>query len=358
MEFGSVDSGSRSELASARHISISSANSHSSSASRSPRLGPSTIEAARRSADKRHSSRNAEGSSSSSSPSFARRGLIQLGSNSLMARAAIAAQDGGGIGAPFNVQHVAHGAYNSATGALSGLDDATVAPTNLVFGSPISSQKRFKMPGYNDRIPAILVHLARHFRECNGLLTEGVFRIPPSTAEMNDLTKQLDLGRSLVECSPRDPILIAAVIKYWFRSLPVAVLSSVPPETISSLGNLNLGSTEALGTFTVARSNELIFKGVMYGHRVLPEPSRSTFAWALDLMAAIVSGSAKNKMSPKALAIVFAPSLYRPPKGTDPFTEMELIKKAGKFIENALVYTIRCDKRAARRDPFGGDALF
>lgn len=291
------------------------------------------------------------------------RTLIQLGSTSLMGLAAQKGNEGGdngGISAPFNVQHVAHATYNADTGGLSGLDGALsgmMSPSQLVFGSPIASQARLSLPGYSERIPAVLVHLARSFRNTGGLTTEGVFRIPPSTSEFNDITKALDLGRSLRECDIRDPILVAAIIKYWFRSLPVALLSSIPPETLSSLASLNMGSTETLGTFTVARSNQLIFKGVLFGNRVLPEPTKSVFLWALDLMAYVVTGSAQNRMTPKAVSIVFAPSVYKAPKGTDPFTEMELVKVAGKFIENALIYIQNCDKKAHSRSIFGVETL-
>lgn len=198
------------------------------------------------------------------------------------------------ISSPMNVQRVQHVSYRAATGLFSGL----TSTTPIFFGVSALSQPRTSVPGYDERIPSILILLSREFICRGGLTTEGSFRIPAESSAMQQAKDALNVGRGMfaLEAEGLDGSnLLASLIKMWFRTLPDASFLDVV--------NATDFSTMALEQVTPKETYERVLA-------LLSEPNRSILQWLLDLLAVVAAHEHENSMSVSALSIVFSPTLF------------------------------------------------
>ena len=170
------------------------------------------------------------------------------------------------------------------------------------FAVDLGNQPTEQVVGYASQIPSILVQLGTLLRDNAGQDTEGIFRKSPDAGELNLALETIREGGDL---TTTDPHLIAALIKEWFRELPGDILTE---DYVS-------GRVPALN-----------------------EPEASIYTWFLDLMGEIAENQAVNLMSPKALAIVFAPNLLNPdPDGTKGYGAMVLVAATTEKIESDIL---------------------
>jgi len=256
---------------------------------------------------------------------MATRGSIAAAGKSLLVRQLSAVDDSlkadPGVSKPTSTRRISHAALEGAalTGSLTLPSDF-----NLYFGAPLNQQPRTALPGYADRVPTVLVILARDMVARKGLLIEGIFRVTPEMASLKTTKDALNRGDGLL--SNVDPVVSAGLIKDFFRSLPEALLASVPPTVLAELGDASTAGVDA-------KWNQLLFGSV------LSEPQRSTFVWILDLMSLVLEEGATNRMSPSALGVVFAPSLYFT-KDMD-MSAMNRTKDVQSIVQGALEFVMR-----------------
>lgn len=206
----------------------------------------------------------------------------------------------------------------------------------LYFGAPLTGQPRTPLKGYGDRIPTILVLLAKELRARGGFETEGIFRVSALSGAVELARDVLNMGQGMNSLNKEDgPNVCAALIKDWFRSLPQGE-SNLGALKISDLGNL-------AKNFSDAEANALLFTD-----KYLKEPNRSVFLWSLDLMCYVVQKSKENRMSEKAIAIVFAPNMWEAPSALGPLEAMNAVKDVAQLIQNCLVWLIKNDTLAER----------
>lgn len=197
------------------------------------------------------------------------------------------------ISAPTDFRKVGHVSYRAATGFFSGLD----APVDVFFGVPLTCQPRVEVEGYVERIPSILVLLAREMIKLDGLNQEGLFRVPGESTLVDMSRKALNAGKGLQALDNEvTPHVLASLIKNWFRSLPdeVSILKGLP---VAELVQMVKDKKEP---------------GEIY-ERVcgcLSEPNKSMFMWITDLLAVVCDHHEQTLMTPKALATVFSPTLF------------------------------------------------
>lgn len=225
------------------------------------------------------------------------------------------------ISSPNKVERVAHISYRAATGLFSGLD----SDVSLFFGVPIISQPRFEVSGYDERIPSMLTLLVRELVKRSGLLTEGIFRVPgeSTSIETSRMTLNCGKGMSALE-DDQGPHVIASLIKDWFRSLPQneSLLEKIPNTKFAELAR------------DEEKSHAEIYEIIS---QALDEPNRSVFKWIIDLLAVVCAHQDKNKMSPPALATVFAPTLRVPEATVESFA---ILADVSKIVERCITHIV------------------
>lgn len=222
------------------------------------------------------------------------------------------------VSSPTNFHRVAHISYRAATGVFSGLDFSL--NTQLFFGAPITSQPRVDVEGYSERLPSILILLAKSLIERDGLKTEGIFRVPAEAAALQRSRAALNAGRGMFALEHEDgPHIVAGLIKDWFRSLPQSLLGKISAYVFKeNLVNMNLPDEELFETVC----------------NLLEEPNKSVFCWIIDLLSMVCVHGKENLMTPKALSVVFAPSLW-----SDVSTEsFEVLNNVARVIEKCITF--------------------
>jgi len=217
------------------------------------------------------------------------------------------------ISNPYNVVHMAHVVFDTKSLSYQGLPEEwanTDTSTYSQFGCSIINCPRVAVKGFRERIPAVLVQLRDELEKHNGLLVEGVFRVAASFGDQKAYKTQMDTG-TFAGCKNNDDVMcMAALIKEWFRTMPVRLLNALPVE--------------------------LLRKGEVQMAVHLPEPNLSVFQWLLDLMAETVKQEEHNRMTVKAIAIVMAPNLYASAEGAQPMEVVTEMQGAVKVVEIAL----------------------
>ena len=239
------------------------------------------------------------------------------------------------ISGPTGVVHVNHVVFDEKHLTFQGLpsewaDNAHPGGIYTQFGCSISSVPRLAVDGYHERIPAVLVQLRDELNRHAGLTVEGVFRVAPAQDEQKAYKSQVDSGTFRGCKTAEDSACMAALIKEWFRVMPVRLLNALP------LSSIKRGEADVLAE--------------------LPEPNLSVFVWLADLLAETVEHEHENRMSIKAVAVVVAPNLYAPAPNA---TAKEIVEETSgvvsiveKFVAERVA--VRAERRARGAARVGG----
>ena len=231
------------------------------------------------------------------------------------------------ISGPTNLVHNAHATFDANSLKFTGVpkewsDKGAFAQ----FGCAIQSCPRVAVRGYEERIPAVLVVLRDELVRHNGLEVEGVFRVAATKEDKEAYKKMVDEG-TFKGCTSRDDAMcMAALIKEWFRDMPVRLLNELPNTLVVRVGR-NPSSVPA---------GEVVHK--------LPEPNKSVFLWLLDLLAETVEKEPVNKMNVKAVAIVLAPNIYQCDEMQNPQDYLREMEGAVSILEKALHWRLQARK--------------
>ncbi|KAL1522912.1 hypothetical protein AB1Y20_017877 [Prymnesium parvum] len=167
-------------------------------------------------------------------------------------------------------------------------------------------------------VPSTLHALGEALRaRPGGLQTEGIFRLAASSSEVNEL-------KAALTAAPTSPSALAtpscealaALIKIFLRELPDDLWAAVRPEIDQEI--MSGGSRDPI---------ELASR--------LPPMEKNVVGWTLDLMNAVVLNASENKMDTKAVSVVFAPGLMRPP-AMDPMSELAYTTKSVQWLRAML----------------------
>ncbi|CAH0476859.1 unnamed protein product [Peronospora belbahrii] len=160
---------------------------------------------------------------------------------------------------------------------------------NQHFQLPFRQVPRVAVPGYEERIPAVLVMLQQHFSVKHGYLTPHIFRESPSKSERDQAL--IDINCGTFRGATQDVRVLADLIKLWFRELPLPVLHEIP-----------IGEMERLA------SVQNVYAEVL---NLLSKSERSIVLWLADLLSSVAKYEPQNHMGVDQLAIVMAPNLIR-----------------------------------------------
>ncbi|KAE9009702.1 hypothetical protein PF005_g11463 [Phytophthora fragariae] len=184
---------------------------------------------------------------------------------------------------------------------------------NQHFKLPFRQVPRVAVPGYDERIPAVLVMLQQHFVAKQGYLTPHIFRESPSKAERDQAMRDINCGA--FRGAKHDVRVLADLIKLWFRELPLPILHEVPAgemERLASADNVELDVLSLLGDL-----------------------EHSIVLWLADLLAFVAEYQPHNHMGVDQLAIVIAPNLVRL-ETENPMVAVALSKAAVDLFRGVL----------------------
>jgi len=218
------------------------------------------------------------------------------------------------ISGPTNVVHTAHVVFDQKSLSYQGLPQEWQKQKDMgtysQFGCSIINCPRVAVPGFKERIPAVLVQLRDELERHDGLVVEGVFRVAASFGDQKAYKTAVDTGTFAGCQNNEDVMCMAALIKEWFRTMPVRLLNAL------SLDSMRKGAANV--------------------ETDLPEPNLSVFKWLLDLMAETVMYEEKNRMTVKAISIVMAPNLYSTGDGAAALDVVLEMQGAVSIVEKAL----------------------
>lgn len=169
---------------------------------------------------------------------------------------------------------------------------------NVVFGVPLS------MLLANDRkrdpqatIPLVFIEMLS-FLEDNGLLEEGILRIPGSLLRINSIIQEIEstFNTGLFSFEGKKCVDVSSCLKQFLRDLPVPLLTKEYLPTFASLVEIDELKEQ------VRTLNLLIL--------LLPSLHQRALKRLLEFCEAITKHSDQNKMDLMNIAMVIAPNLF------------------------------------------------
>lgn len=148
---------------------------------------------------------------------------------------------------------------------------------------------RVSVPGYDERIPAVLVMLKQHFFAKRGYLVPHIFRESPNKDHRDQAMREINHGTF---CGANTDVrVLADLLKLWFRELPVPIFHEIPCDQMEKLGRMSKAADEV--------------------ENMLGSLEFSVVVWLADLLAEVADYQEHNHMGVDQLAIVIAPNLIR-----------------------------------------------
>ncbi|XP_055359699.1 unconventional myosin-IXb isoform X2 [Betta splendens] len=192
---------------------------------------------------------------------------------------------------------------------------------SLYFGVQVSALISDTNP-----VPKVMEMLLFHV-ELNGLYTEGIYRKSGSACRAKELQHVLDTDPEHV-CLENYPIhTITGLVKRWLRELPDPLM------TFSRYGDF-------LHAVELPEKAERI-KAIYQKIDELPPANYATLERLIFHLVRVAKEEEHNKMSPEALAIVFAPCILRTPDSDDPFLCMKDVPRTTLCVETLICEQLR-----------------
>nr|XP_006006188.1 PREDICTED: unconventional myosin-IXb isoform X2 [Latimeria chalumnae] len=175
-------------------------------------------------------------------------------------------------------------------------------------------------------VPLVLEKLLEYV-EMHGLYTEGIYRKSGVANRMKELRNSLETDPNLVRLENYPIHAITGILKQWLRELP-------DPLMTFSLYSDFLRAVELPG-------KEEQQQGIYSILEQLPPANYSTLERLIFHLVKVALLEETNRMSPNALAIVFAPCLLRCPDNADPLISMKDVSKTTMCIEMLIQEQMR-----------------
>ncbi|XP_012530085.1 unconventional myosin-IXa isoform X1 [Monomorium pharaonis] len=172
--------------------------------------------------------------------------------------------------------------------------DGSLLETNShkVFGVPL-----YKLDCGDGKVPLVVDRLITTI-EMHGLYTEGIYRKSGVSSKVRELKMKMDEGDlEKVDFENYQVHVLAAVLKSFFRDMPEPLLTYEYYDDFLHAANLT-DPHDRIGTlFAILKK--------------LPKPNYDLMERLIVHLARVARHEVDNRMSPSALAIVFAPCILR-----------------------------------------------
>ncbi|XP_067871869.1 LOW QUALITY PROTEIN: unconventional myosin-IXb-like [Heterodontus francisci] len=170
----------------------------------------------------------------------------------------------------------------------------------------------------NRTVPVVMETLVEYV-EMNGLYTEGIYRKSGAANKMKELRQRLEEDPMSVGLATYHIHAITGVLKQWLRELPIPLMTF-------ALYSDFLRAIEHPGRQEQIQALYSVLDQ-------LPGHIYSTLERLIFHLVKVAVLEEMNRMSPNALAIVFAPCILRPPDSSDPLMSMKDVSKTTMCVE-------------------------
>ncbi|XP_007489818.1 unconventional myosin-IXb isoform X4 [Monodelphis domestica] len=180
----------------------------------------------------------------------------------------------------------------------------------------------------NDKIsvPVVLEKLLEHV-EMHGLYTEGIYRKSGAANRMRELKQSLQTDPNSVKLENYPIHAITGVLKLWLRELPEPLMTFAQYSDFLRAVELPEKQEQLAAIYAVLEH--------------LPQANHNTLERLIFHLVKVALIEEVNRMSPSALAIVFAPCLLRCPDHSDPLTSMKDVLKTTTCVEMLIKEQMR-----------------
>ncbi|NWQ81551.1 MYO9B protein, partial [Columbina picui] len=189
------------------------------------------------------------------------------------------------------------------------------------FGVCVSS-----LTSERNSVPVVLEKLLEYV-EMHGLYTEGIYRKSGSANRMKELKQLLQADPNSVKLENYPIHTITGILKQWLRELPDPLMTSAQYNDFLRAVELPEKQEQLCAIYSVLEQ--------------LPQANHNTLERLIFHLVKVALIEDVNRMSPNALAIVFAPCLLRCPDTSDPLTSMKDVSKTTMCIEMLIKEQIR-----------------
>ncbi|XP_031459874.1 unconventional myosin-IXb isoform X7 [Phasianus colchicus] len=189
------------------------------------------------------------------------------------------------------------------------------------FGVCVSS-----LTSERNSVPIVMEKLLEHV-EMHGLYTEGIYRKSGSANRMKELKQLLQADPNSVKLENYPIHTITGILKQWLRELPDPLMTSAQYGDFLRAVELPEKQEQLCAIYSVLEQ--------------LPQANHDTLERLIFHLVKVALIEDVNRMSPNALAIVFAPCLLRCPDTSDPLTSMKDVSKTTMCVEMLIKEQIR-----------------
>ncbi|NWR60598.1 MYO9B protein, partial [Bucorvus abyssinicus] len=189
------------------------------------------------------------------------------------------------------------------------------------FGVSVSS-----LTSERNSVPIVMEKLLEYV-EMHGLYTEGIYRKSGSANRMKELKQLLQADPNSVKLENYPIHTITGILKQWLRELPDPLMTSAQYNDFLRAVELPEKQEQLCAIYSVLEQ--------------LPQANHNTLERLIFHLVKVALIEDVNRMSPNALAIVFAPCLLRCPDTSDPLTSMKDVSKTTMCVEMLLKEQIR-----------------
>ncbi|NXX12049.1 MYO9B protein, partial [Podargus strigoides] len=189
------------------------------------------------------------------------------------------------------------------------------------FGVCVSS-----LTSERNSVPIVMEKLLEYV-EMHGLYTEGIYRKSGSANRMKELKQLLQADPSSVKLENYPIHTITGILKQWLRELPDPLMTSAQYNDFLRAVELPEKQEQLCAIYSVLEQ--------------LPQANHNTLERLIFHLVKVALIEDVNRMSPNALAIVFAPCLLRCPDTSDPLTSMKDVSKTTMCVEMLIKEQIR-----------------
>nr|XP_056723553.1 unconventional myosin-IXb [Euleptes europaea] len=208
---------------------------------------------------------------------------------------------------------------SSCTSCSGKKDDQDPEPRHFgVCVSALTSEK--------NSVPVVMEKLLEYV-EMHGLYTEGIYRKSGSANRMRELKQSLQADPNSVRLENYPVHTIAGIFKQWLRELPDPLMTFAQYNDFLRAVELP-GKQERLSAIYSVLEQ-------------LPQANHNTLERLIFHLVKVALVEDINRMSPNALAIVFAPCLLRCPDNFDPLTSMKDVSKTTICVEMIIKEQMR-----------------
>ncbi|NXG24959.1 MYO9B protein, partial [Grallaria varia] len=189
------------------------------------------------------------------------------------------------------------------------------------FGVCVSS-----LTSERNSVPVVMEKLLEYV-EMHGLYTEGIYRKSGSANRMKELKQLLQADPNSVKLENFPIHTITGILKQWLRELPDPLMTSAQYNDFLRAVELPEKQEQLCAIYSVLEQ--------------LPQANHNTLERLIFHLVKVALIEDVNRMSPNALAIVFAPCLLRCPDTSDPLTSMKDVSKTTMCVEMLIKEQIR-----------------